>query len=75
MNNIICHTNSYNIGTGFLIKGIIDKDLISIPISDLNDKMNVGWIKRKNVEFILKLAKEFPNFKFKIGGKGPEKKN
>lgn len=48
MNNIICNTNSYTIGTGFLIEGIIDQDLISIPVSDINEKMNVGWIKIKN---------------------------
>lgn len=48
MNNIICHTDSYTIGTGFLIEGIIEQDLISIPISDINEKMNVGWIKIKN---------------------------
>jgi len=58
MNNIICHTDSYNIGTGFLIEGIIEQDLISIPISDINEKLNVGWIKSKNVSLAAE-TKEF----------------
>lgn len=48
MNNIICNTNSYNIGTGILMKKIIENDIISIPISDLTDKIDIGWIRNKN---------------------------
>lgn len=61
MNNIICHTDSYNIGTGFLIKGIIEKEIISIPISDLSDKMDIGWIKLRNT-ILTKEAEEFLYF-------------
>jgi len=42
-----------------------------------NKEFVIGYIgglgKRKNVEFILKLAKQVPKIKFKIGGKGPDK--
>lgn len=61
MNNIICHTDSYNIGTGFLIKGIIEKEIISIPISDLSDKMDIGWIKLRNT-ILTKEAEDFLYF-------------
>jgi DNA-binding transcriptional LysR family regulator len=58
MNNIICHTNAYTIGTGFLIEGIIEQDLISIPIRNINEKLNVGWIKIKNFSLTAE-AREF----------------
>lgn len=64
MNNIICHTDSYNIGTGFLIEGIIEQDLISIPVTDINEKMNVGWIKSKNVSLTAE-TKEFIDLCYK----------
>lgn len=57
MNNIICNTNSYNIGTGILMKKIIENNLISIPISDLTDKITIGWIRNKHS--LTKEAKEF----------------
>jgi DNA-binding transcriptional LysR family regulator len=57
MNNIICNTNSYNIGTGILMKKIIENDIISIPISDLTDKIDIGWIGNKHS--LTKEAKEF----------------
>lgn len=50
------------------------------PIKKREDKkIIIGYLgglgKRKNVEFILKIAKELPELNFKIGGKGPEKEN
>jgi len=48
--NIIRHTNAYNIGTGFLLSGIVDDSMTSIPIDDYNDNMHLGWIKLKNSE-------------------------
>jgi len=57
MNNIICNTNSYNIGTGILMKKIIENDIISIPISDLTDKITIGWIRNKHS--LTTEAKEF----------------
>lgn len=50
MNNIICNTDSYNIGTGFIAKTVTDIRLTSLPIKDLNDRLIVGWIKLKNIE-------------------------
>lgn len=50
MNNIICNTDSYNIGTGFISKTVTDERLISIPIKDLNDRLIVGWIKLKSMD-------------------------
>lgn len=46
-NDVIAHTNCFNIGTGLLIEGIMRDDVISIPI-DYYDSMNIGWIKLKN---------------------------
>ncbi len=46
--NIILHSNAYNIGTGFLLTGIVDENMISIPIEDYHDNMNLGWIMMKN---------------------------
>lgn len=50
MNNIICNTDSYNIGTGFISKTVTDERLISIPIKDVSDRLVVGWIKLKSME-------------------------
>lgn len=48
MNNLIANTDAYNIGTGCLMDGIIDDNIISIPIEGFSEKMVVGWIKLKN---------------------------
>ena len=40
------------------MKKIIEKDMISIPISDLTDKITIGWIRNKNT----KLTKEATEF-------------
>lgn len=48
MLNILSNTDCYNIGTGCLIDGITNSDIISIPLDGYNDKMTVGWIKLKN---------------------------
>ncbi|MBR2502957.1 MAG: LysR family transcriptional regulator substrate-binding protein, partial [Oscillospiraceae bacterium] len=48
--NIIANTDSYNIGTGCLIDGIVEKDIVSLPLEGYNEKMTVGWIKLKNME-------------------------
>jgi hypothetical protein len=58
MNNIICNTDSYNIGTGFIAKNVTDQRLMSIPIKDLNYKFIIGWIKLKNVK-LSPFEKEF----------------
>ena len=48
-NNIIANTDSYNIGTGYIIPGIIPDEIISIPL-DIDDEMQVGWISLANRE-------------------------
>ena len=50
MNNIIANTTSYNIGTGYLIPKIIPDEITSVPISDLDDVMRIGWIHLSNRE-------------------------
>lgn len=49
-NNIISSTDCYNIGTGCLIDGIIEEDIVSMPLDGYGEKMTVGWIKLKNTE-------------------------
>lgn len=46
--NLILHSNAYNIGTGFLLSGIVDENMTSIPIADYYDNMHLGWIMLKN---------------------------
>lgn len=46
--NIIANTDCYNIGTGCLIDGITDRDIISVPLDGYGEKMTVGWIRLKN---------------------------
>ena len=47
-NDIIVNSDCYNIGTGCLIDGIIDENIVSIPLDGYGEKMTVGWIKLKN---------------------------
>lgn len=44
MNNILANTDSYNIGSGYLIPGIIPDEIISIPVAGFEDGMRIGWI-------------------------------
>jgi len=48
-NNIIANTDGYNIGTGYIIPGIISDEITSIPL-DVDDEMQVGWISLANRE-------------------------
>lgn len=48
MLNILSNTDSFNIGTGCIIDGITNSDIVSVPLEGYNDKMTVGWIKLKN---------------------------
>jgi len=57
MNNIIANTDSYNIGTGYLLPGIIDSEITSLPIYGQMDDIIIGWIKLKNTELKDDLAK------------------
>ncbi len=48
--NILGNTDCYNIGTGCIIDGIIENNIISLPLEGYGEKMTVGWIKLKNME-------------------------
>lgn len=48
MSNIIVHSQCYNIGTGCLLDGIMDSNLVSIPIKGEIEEIRLGWIKLKN---------------------------
>lgn len=48
MNNIIAHTDGYNIGTGYLLPGIIDSQITSVPLYGHIDEMIIGWIKLRS---------------------------
>ncbi|MDD3538026.1 MAG: LysR family transcriptional regulator [Eubacteriales bacterium] len=50
MNNIICNTDSYNIGTGYIEPSVTDHRLTSLPIRDLPYRLVVGWIQSKRVD-------------------------
>ena len=59
MNNIIANTNSYNIGSGYIIPGIIPDELISIPLAEFDSVMRIGWIhpiQRTPSEDVLRLV-------------------
>ncbi len=58
INNVICYTDGYTIGSGFVIENIIGEGISSVPISDVEDVMTLGWLKLKNVE-LSDEAKEF----------------
>ena len=50
MNNIICNTDSYNIGTGYIEPSVTDHRLTCVPVRDLPYQFVVGWIQSKRVE-------------------------
>jgi glycosyltransferase involved in cell wall biosynthesis len=63
-----------------IYEGVDNSKYYPRKMKEKGNKFTIGYIgglsKRKNVDFILKLAKEFKNNKkilFKIAGKGPEK--
>jgi DNA-binding transcriptional LysR family regulator len=49
MLTIIGNTDAYNMGSGCLLPDIAGGKIISIPISNRMDHMQIGWIKLKNV--------------------------
>jgi hypothetical protein len=58
MNNIICNTDSYNIGTGYIEPSVTDQRLTRVPVRDLSYRYVVGWIQSKRVE-LAQPEKEF----------------
>ena len=44
-NNLISQTNGFNIGTGIIVDKVEPNNIVSIPLSDANGYMEVGWLK------------------------------
>ena len=49
MLSILAHTDAYNIGTGCLIPHISGEAIISLPLRNRTDHMQLGWIKLRNM--------------------------
>ena len=47
---VLHHTDSYTIGSGCLMPGITDPEVITIPLRNRMERMRIGWIKRREVE-------------------------
>ena len=58
MLNILTNTDCYNIGTGCIIDGITNKEIVSVPLEGYGEKMTVGWIKLKN-KTVSPIAEEY----------------
>ncbi len=63
MNNILTHTNGYNIGTGYLIPEYMDGHLTAVPLEG-GSKIEVGFVRRQDVF----LAQEHMDFIRSIRG-------
>ena len=48
--SMLRNTNSFNIGTGCLLPDIVGDAIISIPVEDCIDMMEIGWLKLKNMK-------------------------
>ncbi|MBR5251193.1 MAG: LysR family transcriptional regulator [Oscillospiraceae bacterium] len=48
--NMLANTDSYNVGTGCIIDGIVDSSITSVPLEGHCERMTVGWIKLKNTD-------------------------
>jgi len=44
LNSIITSTSAYNIGSGYIIPGVMPDKMISIPLQGVEDVMQIGWI-------------------------------
>lgn len=47
MLSLIKNTDAYNIGSGCLLSNIIDPEIITVPLQNDGDTMQIGWIKLK----------------------------
>lgn len=45
MNNLLAHTDGYNLGTGCIVKGYMNRNIISIPLKE-SCQTHIGYIKR-----------------------------
>ncbi len=50
MLRLIQHTDAYTIGCGCVLPDIVNDEVISIPLAEPIDYINVGWIKLKNID-------------------------
>ena len=50
------NTDSYTIGSGCLMPGITPEEVISIPLRNRVDRMQIGWIKLRGVELQPEMA-------------------
>lgn len=48
MNNLIAHTNCFNIGTGYLVNGIVPDEITSRPVKGHGKSIELGYIQVKN---------------------------
>ena len=46
---LLHNTDSYTIGSGILLPGITDPEIITIPLRNRVDRMQIGWIKLRGV--------------------------
>ena len=49
MYGLLHNTDSYTIGSGILMPGITDPEIITIPLRNRVDRMQIGWIKLRGV--------------------------
>ncbi|MDR1874132.1 MAG: LysR family transcriptional regulator [Synergistaceae bacterium] len=56
--NVEASTDAISIGTGLLPPGFHHPDIVAIPIKDLDDRIRLGWIRKKNAPF----SQEAKNF-------------
>ena len=45
MNNLLSHTNGYNIGTGCIIEGYMDSNIIALPLQE-SQQMRIGYVQQ-----------------------------
>lgn len=45
MNNLLSHTNGYNIGTSCIIEGYMDSNIIALPLQE-HQEMKIGYIQQ-----------------------------
>ncbi|MEG1778292.1 MAG: LysR family transcriptional regulator substrate-binding protein, partial [Angelakisella sp.] len=46
--NIVSHTDAFSIGSGIIPQGFGDEGIVTLPISDHTEQMQLGWIKRSD---------------------------
>ena len=57
-NNILAHTDCFNVGTGYIIPGIIPDEITALPLSGDTQTSELGWVHLRTQE-ITKLMATF----------------